>query len=91
MIASQHGEMTASVGIAALLNILHPGTIHADGDVMLFLARHRARMAADTTVLIDDKSVAHSRPFYSENSTIAFESFTQLAGKIGRGQLKCKK
>jgi hypothetical protein len=41
-------------------------------------------------VLIDDESVAHSRPFYSENSTIPFKSFIQIAGKIRRGQLNWK-
>jgi hypothetical protein len=31
--------------------------------VVLFLARHRAGMAADAAILIDDKSVAHCEPF----------------------------
>jgi hypothetical protein len=30
---------------------------------VFFFTRHRAGMAADTTVLIDDKSVTHLEPF----------------------------
>ena len=70
MIAAQHREVTARVGVMALLDVLDPGAIHADRDVVLFLARHRAGMTADAAILVDNKSVAHSKPFKSENSKI---------------------
>jgi hypothetical protein len=67
MIAAQYGEVTARIGIVALLDVLDPGAIHADRNIMLFLARDGTRMTADAPVLIDHESVAHSKPFESEN------------------------
>ena len=63
MIAAQHREMTPGVGIATLFNIFDPGAIHAERDVVFFLAGHRARMTADATVVVDDETVAHYIPF----------------------------
>ncbi len=60
MVAAQHCEVSPRVGIESFFDVLDPGSIHADGDVVLFLAGHRAGMTADATVLIDDESVAHS-------------------------------
>jgi hypothetical protein len=59
MIAAQHREVAARVGVAPLLDVLHPGAIHADGDVMLFFASHGASVAADAAVLVDEKAVTH--------------------------------
>jgi hypothetical protein len=59
VVAAKHGKVAPGLWINALLDILHPGPIHSDGDVVLFFACHRASMTADATVLIDDKSVAH--------------------------------
>jgi hypothetical protein len=68
VVTSKHREVPARIRVAALLDVLHPGAIHAHRDVMLFFARHRAGMTADAAILIDDKSVAHFIPFESENS-----------------------
>jgi hypothetical protein len=63
MIAPKHGKVPPCFRINALLDVLHPRPIHSDGNVVFFFASHRAGMAADATVLIDDKSVAHLEPF----------------------------
>jgi hypothetical protein len=59
MIAAQHGEVAAGIGIAALFNVFNPRAIYTDGDVVLFLARDGAGVTADAAVLVDEKSVAH--------------------------------
>jgi hypothetical protein len=59
MIATQHREMAAGIGIAALFYILHPRAIYADGDVVLFFAGDGTGVTADAPVLIDQESVTH--------------------------------
>jgi len=59
MIAAQHGEVAAGIGIAALFNVFHPCAIYTNGDVVLFLAGDGAGVTADAAVLVDEKSVAH--------------------------------
>src|SRR5581483_5709956 len=63
VIAAQHREVPPRVRVAALLDVFDPRAIHADGDVVLLLAGQRAGMTADAAVLVDDKPVAHYRPF----------------------------
>ena len=63
MIAAQHREMASHVRILPLLDILDPCAVDADRDIVLLLARNRACMAADASILVDDESVAHSKPF----------------------------
>jgi hypothetical protein len=90
MVATQHGEVSARIGIKSFLDVFDPSPIHADGNVVLFLARDRTRMTTDATVLIDNESVAHSRPVESENLTIAIKVCTLIAGKIRPGQIEKK-
>jgi hypothetical protein len=61
VIAAQHGEVAARVGEGALLDVLHPGAVDAERDLVLFLAGHRARMTPDALPLVDHESVAHAR------------------------------
>jgi hypothetical protein len=51
----------------SFFDVFHPGPVNTDGDVVFFLAGYRTSMTADAPVLVDEKSVAHLRPFYSEN------------------------
>src|SRR5215208_2516047 len=44
-------EVPADVGVAALLEVLDPGSIDSQGDVVLSLARRGAGVAADTSVV----------------------------------------
>jgi hypothetical protein len=63
MVAAQHREVAACIRVIALFDVLHPGAINAHRDVVFFFARNRASVTADATILIDNKSVAHFRPF----------------------------
>ena len=88
VIAAQHGEVAPRVWVLPFLDVLHPSTIHAERDVVLFFARHRAGVAADAAVLIDEKSVAHFEPFRSTNLAIAIEGFDSDTRKIQVGSIE---
>src|SRR5206468_2885533 len=53
VVAAHHGEQPAAVGEGAFLDVLDPGAIDADGDLVLALARHRAGVAADALAVVD--------------------------------------
>jgi hypothetical protein len=60
MVAAGDLKVTPGVREAALLDILHPGAIDAQGDVVLSLAGDRAGVATDTLAVVDDEAVVHS-------------------------------
>jgi len=60
MVASQYRKMAPSIGVSAFFNVLYPSAIHAERNIMLFLASHRAGVTADASVLINDEPVTHS-------------------------------
>jgi hypothetical protein len=55
VVAAQHREMAARVGKLTALDVLRPRSEDTDLAPVLHLARHRARVAADAPVLVDDK------------------------------------
>ena len=63
MIAAGHLKNAARVGKRALLDVLHPGAIHREGNMILRLARHRAGVTADALAVVDDESVSHLEVF----------------------------
>src|SRR5579859_4254218 len=63
MIAARDLKDAAGVGESSLLDVLHPGAVHGERDVVLGLARHRAGVAADALAVIDDESVSHPERF----------------------------
>src|SRR5262249_21140622 len=63
VVTSHHAEMTAGVGKLAFLDVLDPGAKNAHRNLMFLLARHRAGVTPNTSVLIDNKPVAHSERF----------------------------
>ncbi len=67
MIAAQHGEVPPRVRIMSFFDVFNPGPVNTDGDIVFFFAGYGARMTADATVLVDEKSVAHLLQFKSEN------------------------
>ena len=72
MVATHHSEMPTDIGKLALLDEFHPGPEHADQNVVLFLARHRAGVASDTAVLIDYKCrSASGLPVHRNSSPIS--------------------
>src|ERR1700756_4064334 len=63
MIAAQHREVAAGIGITAFFNVLYPRPIYPDGDVVLFFTSDGTGVTADAAVLIDQESVTHREPF----------------------------
>src|SRR5579859_86271 len=63
MIAARDLKNAARVGKSSLLDILHPGAVHGERDVVLGLASHRAGVAADALAVIDYESVSHPERF----------------------------
>jgi hypothetical protein len=61
VVAAHHREVTPRVRERTLLDVLHPGAVHAQRDLVLLLARHRAGVAADAFPLVDHEAVAHAR------------------------------
>ena len=59
MVASKHGKRPACVGEVSAFDVLHPGPEDTEGDLIFFLARDGAGVAADATVVVDDESVFH--------------------------------
>jgi hypothetical protein len=57
VIASQHSEMTARLRKSTLFYLLDPGTKNPDRYIVFLFAGHRTGMAADTSILIDYKSI----------------------------------
>src|SRR5204863_138163 len=58
VVTAEDREVPARVGIVAALDVLHPRAEGAERHPVLFLARHRARVAADALSLIDHEPVA---------------------------------
>ena len=59
MVAPHHREEPFGVRPCTLLDVLHPGAVDSEGDLVLGLAGHRARMAADACRLVDDEPIPH--------------------------------
>jgi hypothetical protein len=59
VVASHHPEVARSVGELALFNMLYPGPKHANRHLVFLFARDGAGVTANTSVLIDHKSVSH--------------------------------
>ena len=60
VVAAEDGEVPPRARPLAALDVLHPRAKRPDGDVVLFLARHRAGVTADAPALVDDESVTHA-------------------------------
>ena len=56
MITAHDGKHPARIRELALFNILNPGPIDPDGDIMLGFAGNRAGVAADAVAIVDDES-----------------------------------
>ena len=59
MIATRDLKDAARVRENALLDVFHPGPIHADRHRILGLARHRARVTSDAFAIVDYEAVFH--------------------------------
>jgi hypothetical protein len=63
VVTSHHPEVAAGVRKFALLDVLHPGAKDAQWNLVFLLARHRAGVTTDTSILIYDESVSHTSEF----------------------------
>ena len=59
MIAARDLKNTPRIGKQSLLDVFHPGPIHADSNVILGFARNGAGVASDALAVIDDEAVLH--------------------------------
>jgi len=59
VVAPHHPEVARCIRELPLFNVLYPGTENTNWDLVFLLARNRAGMTPNTTVLIDDESVSH--------------------------------
>jgi hypothetical protein len=57
MVAARDLELSAAIWICARLNVLHPRAIYPQGYFIFRFASSRTSMAANTTLIIDNKSV----------------------------------
>ena len=71
MIAARDLKDAASVGECSLLDVLDPGAIHGQGDVVLGLAGDSAGVTADALAVIDDESVSHSGSLFRQRRRTA--------------------
>jgi hypothetical protein len=51
--------MTLCIRILALFDVLDPGPVNTQRNVVLFLTSNAAGMATNAPVMIDDKTIAH--------------------------------
>jgi hypothetical protein len=61
VVTSHHAEVAAGVRKFALLDVFHPGAKHSNGHLVLLFARHGTGVTANTSILINYKSVAHEK------------------------------
>lgn len=59
MVAAGHLENASSIGKCSLLDVFHPGAVHAQGNVILRLTRHGASVATDALAVVDNEPVSH--------------------------------
>ncbi len=61
MIATLHRKDPASARKFSLFDVLHPGAIHADRQIMFLLASNCTGVTADALTIIDDEAVVHGK------------------------------
>jgi hypothetical protein len=59
VVTSHHAEVAAGVRKFTFFNIFHPGAKHSNRHLVLLFARHGTGVTANTSILINYKSVAH--------------------------------
>jgi hypothetical protein len=59
VIATVDSEEPTSVRIDAFFDVLYPGTVHTQGNIVFRLASDRTGMAADTFAVVDEEAVIH--------------------------------
>jgi len=57
VIAAVYQEIAARVGELAFFDVLYPGAVDTDGDVVFGFTRHCTGVAADALALVNDKGI----------------------------------
>src|SRR5215471_16005723 len=60
VVTSHHAEVTAGVRKFTFLDVFDPGAKNAHRDLVFLFARHRTGVTPNTSVLVNDKAVAHA-------------------------------
>jgi len=93
VVAAIDEKITPRVGELALLNILDPGAVDADGNVVFGFAGNGAGVAADTFSLVDDKGVfSHGGfPLGDQQALETLLSYFSIAGNMTLFSSVCEK
>jgi hypothetical protein len=59
VVTSHYAEVAAGVRECAFLDVFHPGAKNPNGHLVFLFARHSTSVTANTSILIDNESVAH--------------------------------
>lgn len=59
MVATLDGKQPPGMREFAFLDVLDPGSIHADRKIVFLFARHCTGMTTDALPVVDDESVFH--------------------------------
>ncbi len=63
LVATHHRELAGNVGESTGLDVLHPGAVDSERDVMLALAGNGASVTANTRIAVEEKSESrHALP-----------------------------
>jgi hypothetical protein len=89
MVATHHAEMAAGVRKLTLFDVLDPGAEDAERNIVLFLAGDRARVTADTAIMIDYEAVPQFA-FPPQPVLLSANSSEQNA-RCQSGQHRCSK
>jgi hypothetical protein len=68
MVAASHLKYTPRVWKDAPLDVFHPGSVDADGNLIFSFASDRAGVASDALAIIDYKTVFHPLEVSTANS-----------------------
>jgi hypothetical protein len=62
MVAAHYREQSARIGEFSFFDVLDPGAIYSDRNLVLRFAGNSAGMAPDALAVVDDEAVIHSGP-----------------------------
>ncbi len=96
MVTTENRKVTADAGKMSLLDIFDPGSERPNGDVVFLLAGHRAGVATDAPVLVDNETVTHSTqrlrgvlPFVGGNfPTFSLGEIQRIAFRVSKAKLR---
>jgi hypothetical protein len=80
VVTSHHAEMAAGMRKFALFDVFDPGAKHPNGHLVFLFACHGTGVTANTSILIDDESVAHREVLESVSVLLYMNSF--LVGEL---------